>query len=147
RDIACGRVVVKDGRDEGHGEDQASRDSPPELVPYRVEGYFLAKPLALDVSAVEKFPENCPQRAKHELKHGAAPFGVPWCARALLAARTGLHLSSGPHRPRAMLQLFRQLDWWEPQFQAPPRTGPCSARCQRFSRRRSRSGQAACRNR
>src|SRR6478672_6290004 len=66
-------MIIKDYRDQTHRENYAAGDAPPELVPDRVESYFLAKPFSLHITAVKIVGKDRQQRAEHKLKHGRAP--------------------------------------------------------------------------
>src|SRR5262249_11011753 len=67
-------MVVKDHRNQGHRENEASRYAPPQLEPHRVQRYFAPQALALDISAVEIIGYDRQQGTEKKLKHGSAPF-------------------------------------------------------------------------
>src|SRR5262245_37360020 len=72
-DVVRGRMVVKDDRDQRHGQNQASCDPPPQFKPHRVKRYFLAKPFSLNISTKKIVWKNGQQRAEEEFKHGPSP--------------------------------------------------------------------------
>src|SRR5262245_50758769 len=58
-DVGRRRMVVKNHCDQAHGENQARRNSPPELEPHGIKSYFLANSLSLDVSAIKIIGKDC----------------------------------------------------------------------------------------
>jgi hypothetical protein len=94
-DVLRGRMVVKNYRNQAHCQHQAARDSPPQLEPQRVKGYFLAQSLSLSISAEKIVRQNCQHGAEKKFKHGQ-PFLRASGAPDLLTMQ--LHLLASPLR-------------------------------------------------
>src|SRR6185312_7946237 len=72
RDVGGGGVIIKNGRYQKHGQNEAARNAPPKLEPNRVKSNLLAEPLSLRIAAIKIVRQKRHQRAKKHLKHGRA---------------------------------------------------------------------------
>src|ERR1700688_2805833 len=73
-------MKIEDHRYQRDRKHQTSGDAPSELVPDRIERDFLAKPLVLDITAVEIIGQDRHKGANHQLKHGAYRLLCVACA-------------------------------------------------------------------
>src|SRR4029078_13557725 len=84
---ARGRVVVEDHGDQGHRQDQATRDPPAQFEPHRIKIDFLAQALSLRIATIKIVRHNGEKGAEKKLKHASAPFFVWTTRQALSRAR------------------------------------------------------------
>src|SRR5215203_198281 len=82
-------MKIEDRRYQRYRKHQTSNDTPPELVPDRIQRDLLAEALVLGIAAVEIIGKDRHKGANDQLKHGRLPSSLR-CSLRFLQCRAQL---------------------------------------------------------